>query len=650
MTFTKENIAAKLVVGFVTASMIFSLSFAPAKAMTTAEMEAMIAKLTAELAALKGGSTTTTTTSTTFTRDLTLGSSGADVTALQNVLIKNGYAIAAGATGYFGAQTQAALAKWQAAVGISPAAGYFGPISRAKLSGTTTTTTGGGTTTTTTGGLKGGAGSLEDADYMSQLSNEEVGEGDEDVEVAGLEIEADDSSDIEITAVNLNFSRGTSDADFDDVAEEVSIMLDGEEFARVDADEFSDDDNYDKTVSLDGGAVIKAGDVGELTVAITGIGNLDSDDEGDTWTVEFESVRFRDAQNAVISDSSTGDINDGSGRTFSFEAFATASDLELKVSKGDDEINDGRTIEVDDSNDTDGVEILSFEVEIEGTSDVTIDDLSVDFTSVGAGVGEIANTAELIVDGEVVGSESISSTTATTRTITFDSLDWTVEAGETVEVIVSVDVNDLEAGFVAGATLAADVNPDDAAWDAEDAEGEDLDAADKTGAASSDAHAFYSDGIAVTFVSKTATKSFTADDTGEKDQATFTFVFDVKAFGSEIFVDKDTIFAASPTTGTDGNAFATTSLASTGTTTISSVTTASDTDSSDTTHAYSIDESDTRRFTMTIVSEAGIDGIIQQKVTGIKWGTSGSSDSSANQIYTSNLTDFLSDTVSVNTI
>ncbi len=90
--------------------------------------------------------TTTTTASATFTRNLTIGSTGADVTALQTWLINKGFTIAAGATGYFGAQTKAALGSYQASVGISPAVGYFGPITRAQVaangSSTTTTTTG----------------------------------------------------------------------------------------------------------------------------------------------------------------------------------------------------------------------------------------------------------------------------------------------------------------------------------------------------------------------------------------------------------------------------------------------------------------------------------------------------------------------------
>ncbi len=74
-----------------------------------------------------------------FARDLTVGMRGDDVTALQTLLIQKNtgptaLALAnAGATGYFGAITQVALAEYQAAQGITPTAGYFGPLTRAYL-------------------------------------------------------------------------------------------------------------------------------------------------------------------------------------------------------------------------------------------------------------------------------------------------------------------------------------------------------------------------------------------------------------------------------------------------------------------------------------------------------------------------------------
>jgi len=70
----------------------------------------------------------------TFSANLTVGSKGADVTALQTALIAGGYSIPAGATGYFGSQTKAAVMKYQAANGV-PATGFVGPLTRAALNG-----------------------------------------------------------------------------------------------------------------------------------------------------------------------------------------------------------------------------------------------------------------------------------------------------------------------------------------------------------------------------------------------------------------------------------------------------------------------------------------------------------------------------------
>lgn len=67
------------------------------------------------------------------------GSRGNNVTILQQFLISQGKGSAAqvlakvGATSYFGSLTRAALAEFQAQVGIKPALGNFGPITRAYL-------------------------------------------------------------------------------------------------------------------------------------------------------------------------------------------------------------------------------------------------------------------------------------------------------------------------------------------------------------------------------------------------------------------------------------------------------------------------------------------------------------------------------------
>jgi peptidoglycan hydrolase-like protein with peptidoglycan-binding domain len=73
----------------------------------------------------------------TVAEDLTLGSRDSNVAVLQQFLISQNTGSAAqslgtvGATGYFGALTQAALVEFQTSMGISPARGYFGPITKA---------------------------------------------------------------------------------------------------------------------------------------------------------------------------------------------------------------------------------------------------------------------------------------------------------------------------------------------------------------------------------------------------------------------------------------------------------------------------------------------------------------------------------------
>jgi hypothetical protein len=75
-----------------------------------------------------------------FLRNLTIGSMGPDVKALQALLNSKGYIIAetgAGSPGnesaYFGVATAQALAKYQQAHNIVPASGYFGPRTRQSI-------------------------------------------------------------------------------------------------------------------------------------------------------------------------------------------------------------------------------------------------------------------------------------------------------------------------------------------------------------------------------------------------------------------------------------------------------------------------------------------------------------------------------------
>ena len=133
----------------------------PVFAQTTVDLQAQIAallvqiqQLQAQLTAQQGGTAVTGSTYN-FTRNLTVGSTGDDVQVLQQYLNAQGYAVASSGAGspgnessYFGSLTKSALARFQAANSVSPAVGYFGPITRSKIASLGGTTTGG----TTTGG------------------------------------------------------------------------------------------------------------------------------------------------------------------------------------------------------------------------------------------------------------------------------------------------------------------------------------------------------------------------------------------------------------------------------------------------------------------------------------------------------------------
>src|SRR6185436_13141681 len=87
----------KLFFGLAVVALALTATVSVAGAQTTdlSALLAQIAQLQAQIASLSGGSSTGGSASYAFTRDLTIGSSGADVTALQNWLLGQGQSIPA---------------------------------------------------------------------------------------------------------------------------------------------------------------------------------------------------------------------------------------------------------------------------------------------------------------------------------------------------------------------------------------------------------------------------------------------------------------------------------------------------------------------------------------------------------------------------
>jgi hypothetical protein len=199
---------------------------AAANAQTTSSLQAQIAALLAEIQSLQGQlnsqsgtSSTTGTSSYSFTQDLTLGSKGADVNALQSLLINAGDLNVSAPTGYFGAMTKAALVAYQTAKGISPASGYFGPKTRAfvnSMAVSTTTTT---TTTTTTGNTgnvvapaTGVAVSLASINPAAGSLISSVSTGSSRVPVLAVSFTAGNSGAVTLSGVNFQKTGVLSDS------------------------------------------------------------------------------------------------------------------------------------------------------------------------------------------------------------------------------------------------------------------------------------------------------------------------------------------------------------------------------------------------------------------------------------------------------
>ncbi|MEI6191049.1 MAG: peptidoglycan-binding protein [bacterium] len=129
---SKKLLVAGVMLALV-ATVVGGAVVANAQSVTCANIGSMLTVLgitdatkVAQANAALGCSAAVAPTTASFTRNLTVGSTGADVTALQTKLGVTP------ATGYFGAITKAAVVAYQTANGL-PATGYVGPMTLAKL-------------------------------------------------------------------------------------------------------------------------------------------------------------------------------------------------------------------------------------------------------------------------------------------------------------------------------------------------------------------------------------------------------------------------------------------------------------------------------------------------------------------------------------
>lgn len=269
---------------------------------TVAELQTQIQALLSQIQALQSQLSTAQGTpavsSYNYTRDLTVGSKGDDVTALQNFLMsQNKGAKAAalkvvGATGYFGSLTQAALAEYQASASISPAAGYFGPKSRAhvaSLAAASTTTTTTPTTTTTTTTTAAGTG-LTVSLASDQPAVGLFGESFASRPFTKIIFTASADGDVTVKSLTVERVGQGQDAAFNGV-----VDLDEDGVRLGDAKTFGSDHKLKLTDSF----VVKAGQSRTITLA----GDSDSDQDAYNGQLVGLSLTAVDAGSASVNGS-----------------------------------------------------------------------------------------------------------------------------------------------------------------------------------------------------------------------------------------------------------------------------------------------------------------------------------------------------------
>jgi hypothetical protein len=327
-------------------------------------------------------------------------------------------------------------------------------------------------------------------------------------------------------------------------------------------------------------------------------------------------------------------------------------------------VNDARTIEVDDTDDMDDVEVLAFTMEVEGDSDITIDSLPITVNSVeatGNDPDDIISSLSILVDGEEVGTESLSAGDAndSTEVVVFDDLDWTIEAGETVEVIVTADFLSLADDLDAGDSVSfafGETETDLATFDAEDESGEDIVDGDVTGSVSSGSFELRAAGLMVTFVS--AEESVNTDDGADDDTGTFRIRYIVEAFGDTVYVSTSGVATTNTSTnqpatinGTAGVVYLLDESGTATTADVSSAITYSDEEGnpSDATNGVEIQEGEAAEFTLTVTrtnsGDADDNGLYRLMLKAIGWDTA--NDGTGWNLYDFDLEDFKTDFVSL---
>ncbi len=627
MSIATNNVIAKIaavVAGLGLVAMSFAYAAPAAKADTTSDLQAQIAALMAQIQALQAQSgSTSTSASATFTKDLTVGSKGADVTALQNWLIGKGFSIAAGATGTFGAQTKAAVAAWQASAGITPAAGYFGAKSRAVANASGSTSTGG----TSTAGLTG-TGRLTRVSTLGDVTSD-IKEGDSATSVVGASFDATDG-DVSIQRVDATFvvgSAGSQSANLNKYVSSVAVYLDGKKLGSMDATS-GDKDTRTWTYRFAGlNGVIKKGMTGNLYIKVTPVSSVDSKEDGKTVTAKI----LADGVRAVGADGiSETYVSTAITQDFQVSAKTSAT---LTATAGSD--NPKASQVAVSSSTTTGVKLLSFNLKAKN-QDLTVDQIVAGFQTSDNNLNDVVSTVKLMKGDTVIKTKTLG--TGTGALVTFDKLAQTIAKDATATYTIVADLKG-DSAYADGTTLIASTTT--SGWDVSDADGGSVTPSSQV---VGNTMTLTASGISVT--KGTVTSSVAAGLTGAGDIATFVLPFTVTAGDNDAYISGVVAKGAAANNQIRYGTTTTSTQGATGEPTANLA--VSDVVTGDSAGAYyKVLAGTSRTFTLNVAITASTTGVTAGYVGTILNGIGYGATSSLGSTYTSNLDTFKSNDVYV---
>ncbi len=524
------------------------------------------------LALILGSAGVAQAASLTLSSNLTIGSTGTEVSSLQQFLLDNGYdipALSSGAAmkGYFGQQTKAAVIKYQLANNVI-GTGFVGPLTRAALSGGASVGGAGvgtvaqyvancpvgytcpapvanaGTVVTpvtpgviTTPGVEGTISATQSNAGLASTAYE----GDKMVAILGFELEAK-TSDISVQRVKVRLDElDGSDTKFYNKIYQKLYLTDGSTvLASQDLNTSTvvkDGSNYYVTFSGFNWVVPKDAKK-SLIVKADLYTNIDSTDfDLENYQIGLAANGVRGVDGAGIDQFAGGSSDNGIARETTIATTLTESaTLTVSLNSASPAKNDVVAAAGSSENELDKLTLMSFNVKAE-KDNVKVTDLNVSVTKSGSGAAT-ANTAYIYE-----GITEIDSATITSGVATFSNFDQTILRDATRIFTVKADIRSADgtiANFVASTSNAA------TAFTAENVKG---DTVTVSGSALGKSIGVRNRGPEITLVSKSLVASGAPQNNGTTTNVststmTANFTFKVKAVGGSV------MFGLTQATGT----------------------------------------------------------------------------------------------------